>query len=234
MAYEDFTLILPTLNEEKTIGKLLNYVLKKYKKIHVLVVDDGSRDSTRETVLKISRKNKRIRLLDRSALKLQRGLTASVVDGIRRSGTKYAIVMDADMQHPPELIENLARFLQHSCDLAVACRDDVEKWSAGRKIISKIFAYFGMAALFVQRKQRCRDILSGYFGVKRDFFMSVYQSNAKRFVLEGYKVLYDFLKCIDSGSIRVCEAPYVFMSRRWGSSKAGFAQGAALLKSFFS
>lgn len=233
MAYEDFTLILPTLNEEKTIGRLLNYVLKRYKKMYVLVVDDGSKDKTREIILTAGKKSKRVELLDRSALRLQRGLTASVVDGIRRSKTKYVIVMDADMQHPPELIESLARFLQHSCDLAVACRSDVEKWGAERKIISKIFAYFGMAVLFVQRKQRCRDILSGYFGTRREFFMSVYESNTRRFVLEGYKVLYDFLKCIDGGSIRVCEAPYVFMSRRWGSSKAGFIQGTALLKSFF-
>lgn len=230
--YSDFTLILPTLNEEKTVGKLVTYVLRRYKGMKVIVVDDSSTDGTQEAVKGIGARERRVSLIDRSGMK--RGLTASLIDGVKKSRTRYVVVMDADMQHPPELLGEVAKLLREGCDLAVACRSSVPKWSTSRKLISKAYIYLGFLLLSLQGKQTCSDILSGYFGIRKALFTRTYKENKERFVKYGYKVLYDFLKCTEKDSIRMGEVPYVFGSRRGGTSKAGLRQGFALLRSFTS
>ncbi len=44
--FADTTIIIPTLNESATIGKLLNYLANKYPNVKVIVCDDGSSDGT--------------------------------------------------------------------------------------------------------------------------------------------------------------------------------------------
>ncbi|MEM3296412.1 MAG: glycosyltransferase [Candidatus Micrarchaeaceae archaeon] len=232
MDYGNITVVLPTLNEEYTIGTLLRYLTSTYKGIKVIVADDGSKDKTKSVVTKFSGKN--VKFLDRHAARLPRGLTFSVIDGILQARTNYVIVMDADMQHPPEKIKALAKCLESGYDLAVAVRRKVEGWQFYRKLISKALIYVGYLILFVKGKSRCGDIFSGYFGIRRSLFLQIYNENKTRFVGEGYKILFDFLKCADSGSIKICNVPYSFGLRKSGESKAGLKQGLAVIKSFFS
>ena len=230
--YSEFTIILPTLNEEKTIGEMLRRILRSYRGCSVIVVDDGSEDLTREIVKGFAKQNHRVRLLNRSRMGLERGLTASVIYGILKAGTKYVIVIDADLQHPPEKIRDVAQKLGSGYDLVVANRAKVPNWAAYRKIISRAFMYAGKILLFVEARETCVDIFSGFFGIRRAVFLSVYRRNRKRFVGEGYKVLFDFLKCVDRGTLKIANVPFVFNIREFGSSKASIAQGMALLRSF--
>jgi dolichol-phosphate mannosyltransferase len=230
--YSEFTIILPTLNEEKTIGEMLRRILRSYRGCGVIVVDDGSEDLTREIVKGFAKQNHRVRLLDRSLMGLERGLTASVIYGMLKAGTKYVIVIDADLQHPPEKIRDVAQKLGSGYDLVVANRAKVTNWAAYRKIISRAFMYAGKILLFVEARETCVDIFSGFFGIRRAVFLSVYRRNRKRFVGEGYKVLFDFLKCVDRGTLKIGNVPFVFNTREFGSSKASIAQGMALLRSF--
>ena len=117
-------------------------------------------------------------------------------------------------------------------DLVVANRAKVTNWAAYRKIISRAFMYLGKIILFIGAKETCVDIFSGFFGIRREEFLSVYRKNKHRFVGEGYKVLFDFLKCIDRGTLKIGNVPFVFNIRHFGSSKASVGQGMALLKSF--
>ena len=76
MNYSDSTIIIPTLNEEKNIGNLINYLKENYPEIKIIVADDGSRDRTQEIALEnnalvLDRKNKEIK-----------GITAAVVDAL--------------------------------------------------------------------------------------------------------------------------------------------------------
>jgi dolichol-phosphate mannosyltransferase len=234
VGYEDTTIILPTINEGSNIKKMITILLKKYPGIRILVVDDGSTDSTREDVKRIARAHKNVRLFDRKARGLQKGLTNSVIDGMKFANTRFAIAMDADFQHPIDKIGQVKRELDRGNKLVVAVRASVPGWELYRKIISKFFIYFGYIILEIGGKARCRDIFSGYFGVERKFFLNILSKNRRRFMGEGYKVLFDFLKCIDRGSIEIREVPYVFHVRMAGTSKASLKQGVALFKSFFS
>lgn len=231
MKYDDFTVVLPTLNEEKTVGILINRLLKSYKGLHIMVVDDGSSDSTRRVVEEISKKNRNVRFFDRSGK--ARGLTASIVDGILGCRTRFAVVMDADLQHPAQIVGRVAKKLSDGSELVIATRADVKGWELHRKIISKSLIGMGYALLVIGNRERSRDIFSGFFGVERKLFERVYRNNRDRFIGGGYKVLFDFLKSIKYRSITIDEVPYAFGLRKHGTSKAGFRQGIYLFKSFF-
>ncbi len=234
MKYDDFTVILPTLNEGETIGTLIRRLLSDYSGISVVVSDDGSVDRTASIVREMSKKNRKVSFFDRHAAGLARGLTASAVDGIRKSRTRYCIVMDADLQHPVEIVGKVASQLARGDELVVAVRADVRKWEMHRKIISKVLIWMGYGILVATGRSRCDDIFSGFFGVDRRLFVRTYERNRGRFIDGGYKILFDFMKCVGNGDMKVGQVPYSFGVRKYGASKAGVKQGLLLFRSFFS
>ncbi|MDE1851830.1 MAG: glycosyltransferase [Candidatus Micrarchaeota archaeon] len=234
MRYNDLTVVLPTLNEEANIGSLIEDLEDTYKGIRILVVDDGSTDGTRKVVEEMRKMYPSVSLLDRRNAALGRGLTASVIDGIRRCRTDYVLVMDADFQHPYKHIGEMYRKIKGKFDIAIAVRRRVEHWPMHRRIVSKLMIFFGYFVLFASGKELCNDIFSGYFCVRKMKFLETYGMNRKRFVPKGYKVLFDFLKCTRRNSLRIAEVPYTFTSRRHGTSKVSLSQGLHLIRSFFS
>lgn len=233
MRYTDVTIVLPTYNEGKNIGRLIARITGDYPGIRVIVADDGSKDGTLDEARRAAKRNGNVSFFDRSKRGLEKGLTGSAVDGILKSRTKFAIVMDADFQHPPEKIGSIIEALRNGNRLVVAVREAVPGWEAHRKAISKLLIVVGYVVLVIRGKARCSDIFSGYFGVERKFFSDTYKNNKSRFVGNGYKILFDLLKCID-GTYRVEEVPFTFNVRAAGKSKASATHVAALVKSFFS
>ncbi len=232
MDYKDLTLILPTLNERDALPLVLRQVLKSYKGISILVVDDGSMDGTQGIAARFGR-NGKVRLLDRRRMGSAPGLTASIIDGIKESRTRFVVVMDADLQHPPEKIARIKALLEEGYILVVAVRKKVSDWPMHRKIVSNTLSGIGHIVLTINGKKGGRDIFSGFFGADRKAVLKIISANRKRFVGEGYKVLFDLLKCMDpKGDFRITEIGYEFGGRHHGKSKAGVKQAVALLKSF--
>ena len=142
MDYDDFTVVIPTLNEEKNISILINKLVKTYKGINVVVVDDGSKDKTRLVVNSIGKNNLHVKLYDRSGKKAK-GLTISAIEGILGSKTRFSIVMDADLQHPIEPVGTIAEKLIQGNKIVVAVRKDARGWQLYRKLISKSLIMVG-------------------------------------------------------------------------------------------
>ena len=230
-AYSDLTVVLPTMNEASGVASLISNILKSFKGARVIIVDDGSTDGTVELVRKISHNKAEVELIDRKALHKRRGLTASVVEGIMAARSKFVVVMDADGQHPYQLIRPVMKGLQEGDDLVICTRTSVRNWPASRVIISKVMTGIGRAVLIARGRLHPRDIMSGFFGVRRRLFAEIYSSNRSRFVGEGFKVLFDFLKSLDNGR-RILEIPYIFSDRKNGASKAKLIHGVYLIKSF--
>ena len=57
--------IIPTLNESENILKLILKILKLYKNLDILVIDDNSSDGTHDIVSKLASKSKRIKIISR-------------------------------------------------------------------------------------------------------------------------------------------------------------------------
>jgi len=225
--YYDTTIIIPTLNEESNISELLNLIEGLYKNISIIISDDGSRDRTQEIVKGHSRKNKKIKLLNRSK-KDAHGLTSSVVDASKTVKTKYAVVMDGDLQHPPEKIKGIVKELRKGNDIVAGARRNVFDWSLDRKIISKAAMLLGKSRLLI-KGATCEDILSGFFGIKTKLMQSI---NKNRFEMQGYKILFDILKNIDKNT-KIKNIYYDFGMRKKGYSKIGKTQIISFLRALF-
>ncbi len=234
MQYNEFTVVLPTLNEGKNIAELISNLKKRYRGVSVIVADDGSKDNTVEEAKRMNKLYGNVKVIERKKLRRDKGLTASVIDGIKECRTKYAVVMDADLQHPYQVVGKIAGRLYDGDKITVGIRAEVEDWPFYRKFVSKTLILVGYAVLFVRRSQSCGDIFSGFFGVERDFFLEVYSKNKGRFIGRGFKVLFDLLKCIRRNSVQASDVPYVFRNRKFGESKAGAGQVLDLVRSFVS
>jgi len=225
--YSDTTVIIPTLNEESNILELLNLIEKLYKNISIIISDDGSEDSTQYIVKEYSKKNKKIKLLDRSEMAVH-GLTASVVDASKTVKTKYTVVMDGDLQHPPEKIEDIVRELRKGNCLVAGARKKVFDWSLDRRIISKVAAFLGKIRL-LSKGIVCKDILSGFFGIKTKIIKGIKKEN---FEITGYKILFDILKNIKRDT-KIKNIYYDFGMRKRGHSKIGKTQIISFLRALF-
>src|SRR3990167_553648 len=125
MNYTGTTVIIPTLNESQNITELLETIRRNYPEAKVIVADDGSTDGTKEKAAAIERKNPNIKLLDRSNDKTH-GLTASVIDAVKTADSEFVVVIDGDLQHPPEKIKEITKKLGEGNDIAIGTREKVE------------------------------------------------------------------------------------------------------------
>lgn len=206
-------LVVPTLNEGNNIGFLLTSLQEALQPVslpwEVIVVDDDSSDATPEIVQEHSRRDCRIRLVTRRG---ERGLAGAILDGWALSGAELLGVMDADLQHPPNLLPSLVEAIEHA-DIAIASRychkHGVDGWNPVRTAISRLST---LASLPLLRHLRVTDPMSGFFIVRRQCLEGiVFQS-------QGFKLL---LEILVRGRIRTAkEVPYSFGTRHAGTSKA--------------
>jgi dolichol-phosphate mannosyltransferase len=228
--FSDLTIIIPTLNEVENVGRILSAIRKLYYNSYVIVSDDGSEDGTAGVVRRVSRNDRRIMLLDRKKNPVK-GLTASVVDAALLTKTDKIVVMDADMQHPVELVGRISDSLE-SCDLCVGVRTTVRKWGFFRRVLSKGISYFSFFVFVIRGKITCNDMMSGFFGIGGDLFRGTIKKNRKGFVYKGYKVLLDTMRMLDKNSTRVGELPYAtFHDREAGKSKLRFRRMLEVVES---
>lgn len=106
------SIIVPVYNEEKTVGIVLKKLLSLKPKLNyyeIIVIDDGSTDSTRSVIEKIRNKSPKIKLITHDA---NSGKGAAVWAGVRKSTGEYIIIQDADLEYDPKYIEMLLRNLK--------------------------------------------------------------------------------------------------------------------------
>ena len=100
-----FALVVPTLNEEANIGALLKRVIAVLMRTdwvwEIIVVDDSSTDRTGDFVEEFALSNSRVRLVSRKG---KRGLAGAITHGWSCTDAALLGVIDADLQHPPEVI----------------------------------------------------------------------------------------------------------------------------------
>ncbi|HME87176.1 MAG TPA: glycosyltransferase [Candidatus Nanoarchaeia archaeon] len=229
--YEDTTIIIPTLNEEKNIGKLIAILERMYKGVYIIVADDGSKDKTQQIVNQIHKKNSHVLLMNRKSEPVK-GLTASVVDGFLWSNTKYSVVIDADLQHPPDKIALIVEKLRSGYDLVTGHRAKIcIDWPWYRRVITKTGLAAGKLRLLI-KGAISKDILSGYFGMQTKLVQKIIRERKDKFEMEGYKVLFDILKGLNKKT-KIYDFPFSFDVRKEGHSKLTNKVMMTYLKSIF-
>ena len=117
------SIVIPAYNEEKriggTLGNIINYLNKKDYKSEIIVVVDGSTDSTMNVIKKFGRKNARIKTIEN---KITRGKGYSVKKGMLETRGKFVLFTDADLSTPISEFEKLIHWLEKGYDVAIGSR----------------------------------------------------------------------------------------------------------------
>ncbi len=213
---EPFSVILPTLNEGDNIVPMIETLSRLYPGSNIIVVDDNSQDGTPQKAKELAARGLHVTVIDRDPK--DRGLSASIFDGILASKTASFVVMDSDFQHPPERAGDLVAQLDQGNDMVVGVREDFSKLSSGRKMAS--WGANTMAATYLRYKKQpsTGDNMSGFFAGRTEMCQSIIRENMKRFERRGFKALFDILKFLPDGA-KVAEVEFRFSERRSGISK---------------
>src|SRR5918911_4024254 len=115
------SLVVPTFNESRNLEELMGQlcaVLEPRLAGHyeIIVVDDDSPDRTWELALRLAERWPMLRVLRRRG---EKGLSTAVVRGWQAARGEVLAVIDADLQHPPEVLARLWDAIAAGADLAV-------------------------------------------------------------------------------------------------------------------
>ncbi|MCU1490326.1 MAG: dolichol-phosphate mannosyltransferase [Acidimicrobiaceae bacterium] len=222
------SVIVPTRNEEANIVDLtrrLDEVLSTSWRWELIVVDDSS-DDTPARVEDLGRSGLPVRLLHRQPAHRTGGLGSAVLMGFSVALGDVIVVMDADLQHPPERLPLLAEIVAHGdVDVAIGSRFVVGGVAGGLDGLWRVLFSQGLrwlTRLAVPKVRGVRDPLSGFFAVRR----TVLERGPTH--SEGFKILLDVL--VQGSWSQVVEVPYAFGRRAHGTSKASAREGLALLR----
>lgn len=223
----ELTVIVPTFNEAPNVAELVRRTEAACEGIDAeIVFVDDSRDDTPEVILDVaSRSAVNVRLIHRDVP--TGGLSGAVIEGIRSSRAVYCLVMDGDLQHPPEMIPVIvARLRETTADVVVASRYCGNGGSAGglsngvRRLVSTSSTVLSRS-LFPVRLKDCSDPMTGFFGFRRS------EVRVERLKPTGFKIL---LEILARHPLRVVEVPFIFGERFAGESKATFKEGLRFIR----
>jgi dolichol-phosphate mannosyltransferase len=211
-----FSLVAPTYNEAANIAPFLaraSAVLEARLpgRYEIIVVDDDSPDLTWQAATAAAKALPAVHVIRRQN---ERGLATAVVAGWKKARGDWLGVIDADLQHPPEILVQLLDAMNNGADLAVGSRNaaggGVSTWSVWRRLISRSAQAVGRIALPAAR--RVSDPMSGLFVVRRAAV------DVAALAPRGYKILLEVL--VRGRATTIIEVPYVFEERTRGGSKA--------------
>ena len=215
----ELSVIVPTRNEAGNVEALLTGILKAVnaRGVEVIFVDDST-DSTPEVIETAVDHfpDLHVSMIHRQPEERTGGLGGAVVAGLRKARAEFAIVMDGDLQHPPEMLPvMLQTALDKKADMVVATRRDKDSEVAGlstaRNLISKTLDLFARV-LFLQQLRGVSDPLTGFFLVR----VKALDLDALR--PKGFKILMEIL--VRNPKLQKAEVPFHFGERYAGQSKA--------------
>ena len=134
------SVIVPCFNEEESIPYFYEEIKKVTNsmnvKLELIFVDDGSRDKTLEVVKKLT-EDKVVKYISFSR---NFGKEAAMYAGLNMCTGDYVTIMDADLQHPPELLPEMLRIIEEENYDCVATKSINKKgYSFFRKIFTRCF-----------------------------------------------------------------------------------------------
>jgi hypothetical protein len=216
IAARNAVVVVPTFNERRNIGRLVETLFSLYPEIHLLVVDDHSPDGTAEAVRELQPRYANLMLLERMR---DRGFAASYRDGFRRvleePWCQAVVTMDADFSHDPSEIRHLLEKLAGN-DVVLGSRyiagGGVGHWNLRRRILSRSANFYVRTVLGLA----AHDTTSGFMCMRREALQRV---PVQETLSDGYAFLVELKYLLGRSGCRMAEHPIVFDERREGQSK---------------
>ncbi|MBU0535018.1 glycosyltransferase family 2 protein [Patescibacteria group bacterium] len=218
-------IVIPTYNEAKNIGRLIDVVGEEFKKMpqhsfSVLVIDDSSPDGTAKIVEEKSKQLSFVHLLVR---KEKNGLGVAYTHGFKYAmqelGADVLIEMDGDFQHDPKDIVRLVAEIDNGYDYVIGSRfckggGIPRQWELKRRLFSKLGNLVSKIILGVKG---VNDFTTGYKASRVKGFVDTIDLN--NILSKGFAYKMDLLYKMHKAGAKIKEIPIQFGLRDEGSSK---------------
>ncbi|GAA5201464.1 glycosyltransferase family 2 protein [Microbacterium jejuense] len=232
------SIVVPTFNEAPNIEELVRRVASAVDgagiEAEIVFVDDST-DATPDVIREVADRVTAERAQDAASAPLPvrlihrdhptGGLGGAVMAGFEAAVSDACLVMDGDLQHPPEEIPALwRRFARGDVDVVIGSRYVGGGTAEGLADRTRVMVSKGATALtramFPIRLKDVSDPMTGFFLVDRRTV------DAAQLKPRGFKIL---LEILARRPMRVAEVPFDFADRHAGESKASVRQGVHFL-----
>ncbi len=136
----DLSIIIPIYNEEKNISVVYNRLIQVVEHLAIpyelIFINDGSVDNSLEFIKDLTNQNKNVKFID---LSRNFGHQVAVSAGLDISKGEATVIIDADLQDPPELIIDLYNKMKEGYNVVYARRKIRKGESFMKKITAKVF-----------------------------------------------------------------------------------------------
>jgi polyisoprenyl-phosphate glycosyltransferase len=134
------SVVVPAYNEAKNLPYLVSAIDDALRALalsyELILVNDGSTDSTREVMFDLSATRPHLRVIDFSR---NFGKEAATTAGIVEARGDAVVILDADMQHPPHLIPQFVKLWQHGADVVIGVRTETVGDTLFKRIGSRLY-----------------------------------------------------------------------------------------------
>ncbi len=230
---KELSIVIPILNEAKNINQLIPEINKIKKKIRlnrleVLLIDDNSHDNIKNVVTRLRKKYSYLKLFIRKNKK--KDLSKSCIEGFNKTKYKNILVMDGDLQHPPQYIEKMySVFINQKCDFVIGSRDLLKRKNYGLSQIRRLFSIILIIMINFLLGNKTKDPMSGFFIFKKE----IYIKNKKKLFSSGYKILSDLIYS-SKNDLKIKDVNIRFDRRISGKSKMNLSILLILIYFIFS
>lgn len=218
------TIVIPTYNESKNIGRLLTALIDLRPKVApvtlaIVVVDDTSPDGTGEIVQRYVDNDPDIHLVTN---KMKKGLGFAYIQGFKyireNLDTDVIFEMDGDFSHSPHDVPRLLSKIQEGYDFVIGSRyipgGSIPKdWPFFRKINSR---WGNIAARLIAGISQVKDCTGGFRAIRAEVIEKINLNNLQ---VKGYAFQISLLHAAAKHNARFAEVPIHFKDRKEGTSK---------------
>ena len=207
---KDVSIVVPLLNEAGNIEELFRRTKNVLENFEIIFVDDGSTDGTIPILENLSKNyGNVVCLFNESKL----GHMGSYLAGISKATSGNIVIMDGDLQHPPEILPDFLFAFERGYNLVIGTRYVNHSFIGKRKIVRGLISRTAdfILKLTVPQCRNINDPISGFIGFNRNLNIPVTPE------MKGNKLLPFLL--VSNWNLKIAYAPYRFHERVSGKSK---------------
>jgi dolichol-phosphate mannosyltransferase len=212
--------VIPCYNEGQNIEILVTLIFQNLKNTDILIINDSSRDNTKEVVEKLAQQYKdKIFIINRIG---KRNFGLSYVEGFKWALSKkydFIFQMDGDGSHHPKFLPALLEQMV-DCDLVIGSRYckkriSTEDWENKRLLFSILANFYARTIT----RLPINDITGGFKCFKQSTLKSI---DLNHILSKGFAFQIEMNWLVYKAGLKIKEIPIVFIGRKYGKSKFSF------------
>lgn len=218
----ELSIVLPAYKEKENLAIFIPQIEAEFKdtKIEIIVVDDNSKDGTKELIDGLNLTYKNIILIERPGLL---GIGSALRDGYNKASGEYILSSDADLSFSPDDMRVIFNKIKSGFDLVLGYYTSVT--SAGSRSLN------GLVTVSISTvSNMIMRLLAGVGNLKNynTNFRVIRSSTWKSFVTVEDRnfFLFETIYRSKQNGARITEVPVTFSPRKFGESKLNFFQQA--------